>query len=185
MKCGVKCGLDSARSEWGPVVGLLLVPEKARNLLTVWNETARQRHEDRLHPCYWDNNASKAVPIPPCSGQGGEELRLLLILDLCTRWVEWSASCPGRALPSGKHAVPIVQEAGWASEMVSTQRLEEKSFASAGNRTPFAQSVVSDYTDWATPAPIQRQQFYKRRRLDLELACKKQAYINLDKEELW
>jgi hypothetical protein len=33
----------------------------------------------------------------------------------------------GRGLP-----VPIVQEAGWAPEPVWTQRLEEKSFASAG-----------------------------------------------------
>jgi hypothetical protein len=112
MKCGVKCGLDSARSEWGPVVGLMLDPEKARNLLTVWNETVRERHEDRLHPCYWDNNASKAVPIPPCSVQGGEELRLLLILDLSTRWVEWSASCPGRALPSGKPRCPLYRRLG-------------------------------------------------------------------------
>jgi hypothetical protein len=32
--------------------------------------------------------------------------------------------------------VPIVQEAGWAPEPVWTQRLLEKSFASAGDRTP-------------------------------------------------
>jgi hypothetical protein len=36
--------------------------------------------------------------------------------------------------------VPIVQEAGWAPEPVWTQRLEEKSFASAGDRTAIAQS---------------------------------------------
>jgi hypothetical protein len=33
--------------------------------------------------------------------------------------------------------VPIVQEAGWTPE---TQRLEEKSFASVGDRTPIARS---------------------------------------------
>jgi hypothetical protein len=50
---------------------------------------------------------------------------------------EWSASRPGRALPPGKeHPVPIVQEAGWAPEPVWTQRLEEKSSASVGDRTP-------------------------------------------------
>jgi hypothetical protein len=54
---------------------------------------------------------------------------------------EWSASRPGRALPPGKGPrVPIVQEAGWAPELVWTQRLEEKSFASAGDRTSIARS---------------------------------------------
>jgi hypothetical protein len=49
---------------------------------------------------------------------------------------EWSASRPGRALPP----VPIVQEAGWAPEPVWTQRLEEKLFAPAEDRTPVARS---------------------------------------------
>jgi hypothetical protein len=46
---------------------------------------------------------------------------------------EWSASHPGRALPPEKGPpVPIVQEAGWASEPVWTQRLEEKSLPLPG-----------------------------------------------------
>jgi hypothetical protein len=54
---------------------------------------------------------------------------------------EWSASRPGRALPPEKGPpVPIVQEAGWAPEPVWTQRIEKKSFAPAGNRTPIARS---------------------------------------------
>jgi hypothetical protein len=54
---------------------------------------------------------------------------------------EWSASRPGRALPPGKGpSVPTVQEAGWAPEPVWTQRLEGKSFAPAGDRTPIARS---------------------------------------------
>jgi hypothetical protein len=61
---------------------------------------------------------------------------------------EWSASRPGRALPPGKGPpVPIVQEAGWASEPVWTQRLEEKSMTSAGDRTSIVQSVARHYTD--------------------------------------
>jgi hypothetical protein len=40
-----------------------------------------------------------------------------------------------------------VQVAGWASELVWTQTLEEKSSASAGDRTPVVQSVVRHYTD--------------------------------------
>jgi hypothetical protein len=54
---------------------------------------------------------------------------------------EWSASRPSRALPpENRPPVPIVQEAGWAPEPVWTQRLEEKSFAPAGDRTPIARS---------------------------------------------
>jgi hypothetical protein len=56
----------------------------------------------------------------------------------------WSALRPGRALPPGKGPpVPIVQEAGWAPEPVWTQRLEEKSFAPAGDRTSIARSRSS------------------------------------------
>jgi hypothetical protein len=48
----------------------------------------------------------------------------------------WPASRPGRALASGKGPpVPIVQEAGWAPELIWTQRLEENPFAPAGDRT--------------------------------------------------
>jgi hypothetical protein len=35
----------------------------------------------------------------------------------------------------------------WAPKPVWTQRLDEKSFASAGDRTPIVQSVVRHYTD--------------------------------------
>jgi hypothetical protein len=61
---------------------------------------------------------------------------------------EWSASRPGRALAPGKGpSVPIVQEAGWAPEPVWTQRIEEKFFACAEDRTTVVQSVVRHYTD--------------------------------------
>jgi hypothetical protein len=36
--------------------------------------------------------------------------------------------------------VPIVQEDGWAPQLVWTQRLEEESFASAGDLTWIARS---------------------------------------------
>jgi hypothetical protein len=37
---------------------------------------------------------------------------------------EWSASRPGRALPTGKGpSVPIVQEAGWASDTEATGKI--------------------------------------------------------------
>jgi hypothetical protein len=48
---------------------------------------------------------------------------------------------PAALLPPGKGPpVPIVQETGWAPEPVWTQRLEGKSFAPAGDRTPIARS---------------------------------------------
>jgi hypothetical protein len=43
--------------------------------------------------------------------QEKDEVQLLLIHDLGTRWGEWSASRPGRPLPPGKGPpVPIGQE---------------------------------------------------------------------------
>jgi hypothetical protein len=57
---------------------------------------------------------------------------------------EWSASRPGRALPPEKG--PPGKETVWAPEPVWTQRLEEKSFAPAGDRTPVVQPVVRHYT---------------------------------------
>jgi hypothetical protein len=39
------------------------------------------------------------------------------------------------------------------SQSWSGHGLEEKSFASVGDQTPVVQSVVGNYTDWATPAP--------------------------------
>jgi hypothetical protein len=49
---------------------------------------------------------------------------------------------PGKGLP-----VPIVQEAGWASEPIWPQRLEEKSFAPAGDRTLIARSLVRHFAE--------------------------------------
>jgi hypothetical protein len=62
----------------------------------------------------------------------------------------------------------IGQEAGWAPELVWMQRLEEKSFAPAGDRTPVIQSVVRHYTDWATTA-IKSSLNYKKKLGEYEL----------------
>jgi len=63
--------------------------------------------------------------------------------------------------------VPVRQEAGWALELIMTQRLEEKSFASAGDRTPVVPCAVRHYTDWATPAayiwPVRATMKFPRR----------------------
>jgi hypothetical protein len=53
---------------------------------------------------------------------------------------EWSVSCPGHALHPGKDppTILIVQEAGWAPELVWTLRLEDRMVL---------QSAVRHYTD--------------------------------------
>jgi hypothetical protein len=85
----------------------------------------------------------------------------LLILDLGTRW-GWvvSVTLRPRFSPAERTAVPIGQNAGWASELVWTQRLEEKSFVSTWDRTPVVQSV-RHYTDLRYPSsyeiPLQRR----------------------------
>jgi hypothetical protein len=91
---------------------------------------------------------SKAVPIPPCRLQVGE--KILLILDLATRWGERSVLHPNPGFPPEEMIpppVPIGYESRWASELVWTQRLEEKSLVLVWDRTPSFQSVVRHYTD--------------------------------------
>jgi hypothetical protein len=52
---------------------------------------------------------------------------------------------PAALLPPGNGPpVPIVQEAGWAPEPFWTQRLEEKFFALAGDRTSMEQNIFSE-----------------------------------------
>jgi hypothetical protein len=48
---------------------------------------------------------------------------------------------------------PLDREDGWVSELVSTQKVEERSFASVGDRTLVVQSVVRHCTDLDIPAP--------------------------------
>jgi hypothetical protein len=48
-----------------------------------------------------------------------------------------------RFAPGKQPPVPIVQKAGWAPEPVWTQKLEEKLFAPAWDRTPIARSSSS------------------------------------------
>jgi hypothetical protein len=63
---------------------------------------------------------------------------------------------PAALYPPGKGPpVPIGQEAGWAPEQVWTQRLEEKSFAPDGDRTPIARSSSSKTLYCLSyPAPV-------------------------------
>jgi hypothetical protein len=58
-------------------------------------------------------------------------------MRVSVRVTPWPSFTPGKGPP-----VLIGQEAGWASELVWTQRLEEKSFVSAGDRTLVIQSAI-------------------------------------------
>jgi hypothetical protein len=99
---------------------------------------------------------SKAVLLHGMEAHGGEKrYSSYSYLTSALDGGEWSASRPGRTLPPVKEPlVPTGQEAPWVPEPVWTQRLEEKSSTSVRDRTPVAQSTVSHYTDWATPAPF-------------------------------
>jgi hypothetical protein len=66
----------------------------------------------------------------------------MVVLGVSGRRHARPRSAPGKGPP-----VPIVQKAGCASEPVWTQRLEEESFAPAGDRTAVVQPVVRHYTD--------------------------------------
>ena len=72
-----------------------------------------------------------------------------LFLNLGTRRGVGSASRPGRSTP-GKDPVPIVQEAGWASEPVW---ISAENLAPPGFNPRTFQPVASRYTDYAIPAP--------------------------------
>jgi hypothetical protein len=53
------------------------------------------------------------------------------------------SALPARERTTGTHWIG----AGWVSKLMWSNKLEEKSFASAGHRAPFMQSVVGHYTD--------------------------------------
>jgi hypothetical protein len=100
---------------------------------------------------------SKAVPPHIYGGSGGEEVWLLPIHDLVTRWgwvfsvMPWPLFTRGERTPD-----TIVKEDGWAPEPVWTLRLEEKSSFPCRESNldrPVVQSVARHYIDWATPPP--------------------------------
>jgi hypothetical protein len=58
-------------------------------------------------------------------------------------WGEWSLLRPHGELSPWKGPSVHLDEAGWASEPVWTQGVEEKSFIPSGDRTQVVQSVVT------------------------------------------
>jgi hypothetical protein len=56
----------------------------------------------------------------------GDEIWLLLILDIGTRGMSDQRHAPTALYPRVRTPVPIVQEAGWAPELVLIETLEKK-----------------------------------------------------------
>jgi hypothetical protein len=87
---------------------------------------------------------------------------------------------PAALYPRGKDPrYPFVQEAGWAPEPVWTQRIDEKSFAPARDRTPYlpvVQPVVRHYTAWANPAPLEQGTYENIRTYRGEVTRAKKFY---------
>jgi hypothetical protein len=99
------------------------------------------------YPAHWGllQSKKKSSPSTRHGGAWGERrYSSYSFMNSALDGGEWSASRPGRSLPPGKGPpLPIVKEAGWAPEPVWTQRLEEKSSAPAGDRTPIARCYIT------------------------------------------
>jgi hypothetical protein len=72
-----------------------------------------QLHIKPTLSCLQNCSKSKAVPQHTMQMQGEEEVYILLIHDLGTRWGEWSASRPGCTLPPGKGHPGTNWTGGW------------------------------------------------------------------------
>jgi hypothetical protein len=71
---------------------------------------------------WWGIKAKAILLLHAKEALGGRGYRSCSFSTSAIDGGEWSASRPGRALAPGKGPpVPIVQEAGWASEAVWTQ----------------------------------------------------------------
>jgi hypothetical protein len=102
-------------------------------------ETAKQ-FTALLHSA---GKVKKSCPATTMQATRGKEGKLLLILDLSTRWGKWSASHLDHILPPGKGPlVPTGQKAGWASELVWSQDDRGKYSASARDLTVVCSQIL-------------------------------------------
>jgi hypothetical protein len=87
----------------------------------------------------------------------GRGVQLLLIHDLGTRWGEWSASRPGRALPPGKGPPSTHFTEDWVGSIagLDTEARGKTLCPCRGSNLdrPVVQPVARHSTHRATPAP--------------------------------
>jgi hypothetical protein len=96
---------------------------------------------------FW-RNSEKRTQKPhhhtPHTGSMGDEVWLLFIFDQSSRRGEWSASCPGRALPPRMESrYPLDRRLGGLHSWSVHRDYRKKSFVSTGDRTPVVQPVVT------------------------------------------
>jgi hypothetical protein len=109
-----------------------------RRSISIWEHgsTSQKTLNFVTHIGYYSKSKSKAVPLPPCRQQGGEEYSSYSFLNPALDDVSGQRQARAELYPLGKDPlVPIVQEAGLAPEPVWTQRLDEKWLSSAGDQT--------------------------------------------------
>jgi hypothetical protein len=99
-----------------------------------------------------NNTKAKAVPLHAMKALGGEEIQLLLLLDLGTLLdrTEWLESHPSYALASGKGPLAhSVQEAGFAPEPLWTEARGKVLCLCQGSHIDrlVIQSIARHYTD--------------------------------------
>jgi hypothetical protein len=86
---------------------------------------------------------SKAVPLPPCGRQGERKCSSYSFLTSALDGVSGQRHDPAALYRRGKDPQYPLERRLAGPQQVWTQRLEDKSFASAGDRLPVFQSVVS------------------------------------------
>jgi hypothetical protein len=91
-----------------------------------------------------NNTILQAVPLSHAGANGERTYSSHLFLTCTLNGLSDQRHATPRFTPRKGLAVPVGEEAGWVSELVWTQRLEEKSFACTGDQTPVVQSVARD-----------------------------------------
>jgi hypothetical protein len=94
------------------------------------------------------------LPATPCRRREGEKIAFIRSWSRSWMGVTGQYRTPAALYPAERIPVHIGHEAVSASDLVWTQRLEEKSFAYAGDRTPVFKSVVRRCTNRSTSAPV-------------------------------